>query len=76
LVGPRALLAEWANANDEWGRLLFSEVIATWRPVGPATIEKGYQLFRQEKALDKRKLPPVANPISRRDRTSQRVRCP
>lgn len=59
LVDPRALLAEWANANDEWARLLVSEVIATGRPVGAATIEQAYQLFRQEKALDERELSPV-----------------
>lgn len=59
-VDPRALLADWANANDEWARLLVSEVIATGRPVGTSTIEKAYQLFRQEKVLDKRDLPAVA----------------
>lgn len=60
LIDPRALLAKWANAHDEWVRLLVSEVIATGRPVGDATIEKAYQLFRQEKALAPRVLPAVA----------------
>ena len=60
LVDPRALLADWANSHDEWVRLLVSEVIATGRPVGDATVENAYQLFRQEKALDKRGLPAVA----------------
>lgn len=59
-VDPRALLADWANANDEWVRLLVSEVIASGRPVDPAAIEKAYQHFRQEKALEKRELPSVA----------------
>lgn len=59
LIDPRAQLAEWANANDEWMRLLVAEVIATGRPVGPSVIEKAYLLFRQEKALDKRELPAV-----------------
>ena len=59
-IDPRALLADWANTNDEWARLLVSEVIATGRPVDTATIAKAYQLFRQEKALDKRELPAVA----------------
>lgn len=59
LLDPRALLAEWANTNDEWVRLLVAEVIASARPVGESTIEKAYQLFRQEKALDKRELPVV-----------------
>lgn len=58
-VDPRALLADWANANDEWVRLLVSEVISTGRPVGASAIEKAYQLFRQEKGLDKRELPVV-----------------
>ena len=56
---PRSLLADWANSNDEWVRLLISEVVTTGRPVGEPTIEKAYQLFRQEKALDKRDLPAV-----------------
>src|SRR3546814_10393603 len=60
LIDPRALLARWANAHDEWVRLLVSEVIATGRSVGDPTIEKAYQLFRQEKALDPRVLPAVA----------------
>lgn len=59
LVDPRAILAEWANSSDEWVRLLVSEVIATGRPVPAAAIEKAYQLFRQEKALDERSLPIV-----------------
>ena len=59
LIDPRAQLAEWANANDEWVRLLVAEVIATGRPVGSSVVEKAYLLFRQEKALDKRDLPAV-----------------
>ena len=58
-VDPRALLVDWANANDEWARLLVSEVIATGRAVSTSTIDKAYQLFRQEKGLDKRELPAV-----------------
>lgn len=60
LVDPRAQLAEWANNNDEWTRLLVSEVIATGRPVDTSTIARAYELFRQEKALDARTLPAVA----------------
>lgn len=56
---PRALLVDWANANDEWARLLVSEVINTGRAVSTSTIDKAYQLFRQEKSLDKRELPAV-----------------
>lgn len=58
-LDPRALLVDWANANDEWSRLLVSEVITTGRPVSASTIDRAYQLFRQEKALDKRELPAV-----------------
>ncbi|MGL5827871.1 MAG: hypothetical protein ACRCYU_24155, partial [Nocardioides sp.] len=58
-VDPRVLLAEWANDGDEWVRLLVSEVVATGRSASADTIEKAYQLFRQEKALDERKLPSV-----------------
>lgn len=59
LVDPRAQLAEWANNNDEWVRLLVAEVIATGRPVETSVVEKAYRLFRQEKTLDKRELPSV-----------------
>lgn len=59
LIDPRAQLAEWANANDEWVRLLVAEVIASGRPVGATVVEKAYVLFRQEKALDERALPVV-----------------
>lgn len=59
LIDPRAQLAGWANANDEWVRLLVAEVIATGRPVGSSVVEKAYLLFRQEKALDERKLAAV-----------------
>ncbi|MFF0991452.1 AAA family ATPase [Kocuria nitroreducens] len=59
-VDPRAMLANWANANDEWVRLLVSDVIDSGRPVGATMNDKAYQLFRQEKSLDKRDLPAVA----------------
>jgi energy-coupling factor transporter ATP-binding protein EcfA2 len=59
LIDPRAQLAKWANTNDEWVRLIVTEVIATGRPVGTSVVDKAYQLFRQEKALDKRDLPTV-----------------
>lgn len=59
LIDPRALLAQWANANDEWVRLLVAEVIATGRPVDTSVVEKAYLLFRQEKALDEREFPYV-----------------
>jgi energy-coupling factor transporter ATP-binding protein EcfA2 len=59
LIDPRAQLAEWANSNDEWVRLIVTEVIATGRPVGTSVVEKAYMLFRQEKTLDKRDLPAV-----------------
>jgi len=72
LLDPRALLADWANAKDEWVRLLVAEVIATARPVGGSTIEEAYQLFRQEKALEKRELPvvPQLNVEARQDESA------
>ncbi|MBT9605937.1 AAA family ATPase [Microbacterium sp.] len=63
VIDPRALLADWANKSDEWVRLLVSEVLVSGRPVGDSTVEKAYQLFRQEKALDERVLP-VVPPLS------------
>lgn len=59
IVDPRALLADWANTSDEWVRLLVTEVLASGRAVGESTVKKAYELFRQEKALDKRELPTV-----------------
>ncbi|WP_241178217.1 AAA family ATPase [Mycolicibacterium nivoides] len=53
------LLAEWANQNDEWVRFLVAEVISTGRAISDSTIEMAYQLFRQEKSIDRRELPPV-----------------
>lgn len=72
LIDPRAQLAEWANANDEWVRLLVAEVIATGRPVGTSVVDKAYLLFRQEKALDKRELPavPLLNIEARQDESA------
>lgn len=72
LLDPRALLADWANANDEWVRLLVAEVIATARPIGEPTVEAAYQLFRQEKALDNRELPtvPMLNIEARQDESA------
>ncbi len=60
LVDPRALLADWANSNDEWVRLLVAEVLASGQAVEGSTVKKAYKLFRQEKALDKREMPTVA----------------
>lgn len=72
LLDPRALLADWANAKDEWVRLLVAEVIATARPVGESMADKAYQLFRQEKALDERELPvvPQLNIEARQDESA------
>lgn len=58
-VDPRSLLAQWANENDEWVRVLVGEVIATGRAVGESVITQAHQHFRQEKALDERVLPAV-----------------
>ncbi len=57
VTDPRVLLAEWANQNDEWVRFLVAEVISTGRARSDSTIEMAYQLFRQEKSIDRRELP-------------------
>ncbi|MDH3013974.1 hypothetical protein QEN44_22820, partial [Gordonia alkanivorans] len=63
---------KWANASDEWVRLLVAEVIATGRPVGTALVDKAYLLFRQEKSLDERELPavPLLNIEARQDESA------
>jgi len=59
-VDPRQLLAEWANKNSEWVRLLTSEVLSRGRPVSVATVDQAYLLFRQENGLDRREIAAVA----------------
>jgi hypothetical protein len=58
-MDPRQLLSIWANASDEWVRLLVAEIIATGRPLGDPMLDSAYSLFRQEKVLDERVLEPV-----------------
>jgi hypothetical protein len=72
-IDPRSLLAEWANGNDEWVRLLVGEVIATGRPASEELVAQAYQLFRQEKALDERQLPAVGK-LSTEARQDERGR--
>lgn len=55
---PRVVLASWANQSDEWVRHLVSQVLSTNRPATTDDLEYAYDLFRQEKALDTRSLPP------------------
>lgn len=58
---PRAILAEWANDNDEWVRFIVRQVLDTGRALPPEDAEEAYQLFRQEKAFDERTVPAVPN---------------
>jgi energy-coupling factor transporter ATP-binding protein EcfA2 len=58
-VDPRALLAEWANENDEWVRAVVADVIASGRALAESSVAFAYSIFRQEKALDERTLPAV-----------------
>lgn len=58
-IEPRALLADWANSGDEWVRFLVSDILATGRVASEAVLDQAYTLFRQEKALDERSMPPV-----------------
>lgn len=56
---PRAILADWANENDEWIRFVVRQVLDSGRGLSPEDAEEAYQLFRQEKAFDERTLPVV-----------------
>lgn len=56
---PRILLADYANEADEWIRYIVADVLANGVRPPETTIGEAYELFRQEKALDKRALPPV-----------------
>lgn len=60
-IDPRALLAEWANDQDEWVRFVTGEVITTGAVLSDTTVETAYDLFRQEKGLDERTVPEVAS---------------
>jgi energy-coupling factor transporter ATP-binding protein EcfA2 len=54
VVDPRALLAHWANENDEWVRYIVRQVLTTGRGLTTAGADHAYALFRQEKSLDPR----------------------
>ena len=56
VLDPRALLANWANENDEWVRFLVGEVIQSGKALPDEQIAQAYRLFRQEKGLDERVL--------------------
>jgi energy-coupling factor transporter ATP-binding protein EcfA2 len=57
---PRSALADWANQSDEWVRFVVRQVLSTGRTLATIDVDSAYQLFRQEKSLDKRVLPPEA----------------
>jgi hypothetical protein len=59
VLDPRALLANWANKNDEWVRLIVGEVIQSGKALSDEQIAQAYRLFRQEKGLDDRTLDKV-----------------
>ncbi len=56
---PRLLLADYANGADEWVRYIVADVLANGISTPETKIAEAYDLFRQEKALDERVLPPV-----------------
>lgn len=58
-LDPRALLANWANKNDEWVRLIVGDVIQSGKALSDEQIAEAYRLFRQEKGLDDRTLDKV-----------------
>lgn len=53
----RVLLSTWANDNDEWVRAIVRGVLSTGRALVDSDVDDVYALFRQEKALDARRLP-------------------
>ncbi|GAB3275666.1 AAA family ATPase [Sinomonas notoginsengisoli] len=57
VVDPRISLSTWANKQSEWVRSIVRQVIATGRPLTQDDIDGVYDLFRQEKGLDRRELP-------------------
>lgn len=57
---PRTALADWANRSDEWARFIVRQVLSTGRPLPSNDVDHAYNLFRQEKSLDERILPPEA----------------
>lgn len=59
VLDPRALLANWANKNDEWVRLIVGEVIQSGKALSDEQVAQAYRLFRQEKGLDDRTLAKV-----------------
>lgn len=59
-VDPRAMLANWANHSDEWVRYLVSRVLESRSAVAATDLTYAYELLRQEKAVDERVLPTVA----------------
>lgn len=58
-VDPRAMLANWANQNDEWVRYLVNQVLISKCAVTAMDLEYAYELLRQAKAIDERILPTV-----------------
>jgi AAA domain len=57
---PRSVLADWGNQNDEWVRFVVGQVLGSGRVLAVDDIDSAYEIFRQEKALEKRVVPKVA----------------
>ena len=56
---PRNVLSNWANQSDEWARFIVRHVLSSGAALTAAELDQAYALFRQEKAIDTRVLPPV-----------------
>ena len=54
VVDPRAMLANWANENDEWVRYVVRQVLTSGRGITTEGADHAYALFRQEKSIDPR----------------------
>jgi recombinational DNA repair ATPase RecF len=71
---PRGSLADWANRSDEWVRRIVREVLSTGGPLPEAAVGECYQLFREEKALEPRKL--AAEPKLQLERAAAEAEMP
>lgn len=66
---PRTALAEWANQKDEWIRQIARLVLQSGQGLTESDISRVYELFRQEQAIDERRLPPEPSLEVRSDTT-------
>ena len=49
--GPKRLLVEWANDQDQWVRFIVAEAIASGQPLGGQAVDDAYDRLVVEKDL-------------------------